>query len=499
MAKEKKKYTYADKESQVRRANRFMLLGYGVYYLAILALVWSYVANGICLSGYAILLTVLSVVLMVVKLIFTKKNPAANKNRYLFFIGVLIISFFTGIAFNDTYIKFVSITPLIGCLLFFDKKFSLISGVLYEVETLLIYAIKYMDPAKRMESLDMIFEGAVLAFILFLIWYVAGLLTRFNHDARHQLMQEQAEVKRMLNEIIHVAEEVRNGTESTMDIINTLNDSTSIVNGAVTDISDSTLNTAENIQTQTSMTQNIQDAINTTLERSESMVKVAKLSDEMNEQSMQVMNNLKKQSEVIAQTNADVAESMRKLQERTNAVKSIANAISAISGQTNLLALNASIESARAGEAGRGFAVVADEIRQLAEKTKQETETIGAILNELAEDAGNAADAVAQSIDATSAQDDMIAQASDSFGEMAINVNKMIEDIDEIDKMLVSLSAANNQIVDNIMQLSATTEEVTAASSQAAEMSVQNLQNAEDAKVHLNNVLEVSHKLDKYL
>ena len=79
------------------------------------------------------------------------------------------------------------------------------------------------------------------------------------------------------------------------------------------------------------------------------------------------------------------------------------------------------------------------------------------------------------------------------------NVNALITDIGEIDQMLASLSDANNQIVDNISQLSATTEEVTASSTQAEELSTKNLDNAENAKSLLDGVLEVSHQLDKYI
>lgn len=303
----------------------------------------------------------------------------------------------------------------------------------------------------------------------------------------------------MMDSVIAVAEEVRKGTENAMNIVNELNSSTEVVNGAMKDISDSTQSTAENIQTQTTMTQSIQDSIGLTLERSENMVQVAKQSGELNAQSLAFMNHLKSQSEVIADTNSEVAESMRQLKERTNAVKSIADTIFSISSQTNLLALNASIESARAGEAGRGFAVVADEIRQLAEKTRQETESIAEILNDLSTDAENAAEAVNKSVEAAGAQDEMIRKVSESFEAMNGNVSTLIADIGEIDNMLSSLSEANNQIVENIMHLSATTEEVTASSVQAADLSMKNLGNAEETKQLLDGVLDVSHELDKYI
>ena len=93
----------------------------------------------------------------------------------------------------------------------------------------------------------------------------------------------------------------------------------------------------------------------------------------------------------------------------------------------------------------------------------------------------------------------MIEQVSQSFEEMSNNVNGLIDEIENIDTLLTNLSEANNQIVDNISNLSATTEEVTASSMQATEMTVENLGNAETAKSELSNVLDVSHQLDKYM
>lgn len=493
-------YLYSTKEEQRKRANRFLTFGYVVYYVAILSMFWTFVLIGAKPVSNGVFMTIVCAVCATINLIMRTKNPSSEKIRYVALIGLFICVFFAGYAFEPDFIKFLGLLPVVGSIIFFDDRYTMLAGCGYAGISIIACICRIVGGRVHAGNMaENIMATLAMVFSVFLIVLVGRLLHKFNHDSIHSTVQQQNIQKRMMDDVISVANEVRQGTENVMGIVNKLNDSSETVSGAMQDISESTLSTANNIQVQTTMTQSIQESIEQTLENSANMVRVAQHSSEINNQSLEIMNELKQQSEVINQTNNDVAEEMNSLKERTNAVKSIADTIFSISSQTNLLALNASIESARAGEAGRGFAVVADEIRQLAEKTRLETENIANILEELSENAQRAAAAVNNSVDATNAQDAMISKASDSFAEMNANVKSLIADIEGIDAMLNTLSEANNHIVDNIMTLSATTEEVTASSQQAQEMSEENLNNAEYAKEQLNNVLEVSHRLDKYI
>ena len=462
---------------------------------------WACYFVGIRSKGLTMMVSGIVLVSCIAIFLLSRKFLTSQKLKMMALPFLLVVCYVTGFAFTQGFIQLLGIFPLVGCVLFFDKKFSLISGIAYAVMEVLVTTTKIVQHINLEgdSALNQIFVLVICLVLLVLLYCVTSIAEQFNKDTLGEVHEKNAKMQTMLDDVIGVATEVRKGTESAMDIVNDLNGSSEVVNGAMKNISESTLSTAENIQTQTTMTANIQQSIEDTLTSSETMVEIAKQCGQINRQSMDVMNRLKEQSQVISNTNQDVAKAMEALQAKTEEVRNIADTILGISSQTNLLALNASIESARAGEAGRGFAVVADEIRQLAERTKQETEEISKISDDLTENATRAANAVSQSVSATDAQDVMITEASESFEAMNDNVTELITHIENIDDRLSRLSEANNQIVDNITNLSATTEEVTASSNQAAELSNANMENAESAKNQLTGVLDVSHQLDKYL
>lgn len=494
-------FKYADQEEQLKRANRFLVSGYLIFYAILMIIMWACYFVGIRSKGLTMMVSSIVLVSCIAICLLSRKFLTSQKLKMMALPFLLVVCYVTGFAFTQGFIQLLGIFPLVGCVLFFDKKFSLISGIAYAVMEVLVTTAKIVRHINLEgdSALNQIFVLVICLVLLVLLYCVTSIAEQFNKDTLGEVHEKNAKMQTMLDDVIGVATEVRKGTESAMDIVNDLNGSSEVVNGAMKNISESTLSTAENIQTQTTMTANIQQSIEDTLTSSETMVEIAKQSGQINRQSMDVMNRLKEQSQVISNTNQDVAKAMEALQAKTEEVRNIADTILGISSQTNLLALNASIESARAGEAGRGFAVVADEIRQLAERTKQETEEISKISDDLTENATRAANAVSQSVSATDAQDVMITEASESFEAMNDNVTELITHIENIDDRLSRLSEANNQIVDNITNLSATTEEVTASSNQAAELSNANMENAESAKNQLTGVLDVSHQLDKYL
>lgn len=494
-------YRFAKAEEQVRKINRFLCISTAILYLISFAIIFVSYMRGYRSELYTFGLLGIMIITSIGGFIVYKKNQDSVFLRYFMLTGLLIVMALLIYGFNSYYMRVLSIVPLMGCVLFFDTKFAKISGIIVALENFGITLFRefVLHDYKDEQFMDNITIAVVIMVAMFVLWYITSVGKQFNGDSIDKAKHEAGLQQVMMNDVLQIAEEVRTGTANAMGLMNELQKSSEMVSSSVGDISASTSLTAENIENQSIMTHNIQDNLERTVERAENMVRVANHTNELNVSGLKRVEQLSQESKVLAQTNEVVSSSMGHLQQNVNNVKEITKTIFDISSQTNLLALNASIESARAGEAGRGFAVVADEIRALSERTRQETENITQILGALEANANETAKAVERSLEVGNVQEEMIAEVAGQFEEMNANVNELVMDVNEIEHMLENLSQANTEIVTHITQLSATTEEVTASAQQSTELTEENFRNSKEARDILDGILEVSHKMDKYI
>ncbi len=193
----------------------------------------------------------------------------------------------------------------------------------------------------------------------------------------------------------------------------------------------------------------------------------------------------------IAELNNSVARIEERLASFGPVLKQIASvsaAIETIAKQTRLLSLNAGIEAARAGEAGRGFAVVASEVKNLAEETRAATVRIGSIVQSLGaqidgliREGGDATKHAVQATEATSKVNGVIVRAHEAFtivgreidaiaGSASGNLQACDTTLQQLEKLAegVELSSSNLKQADGrvvaLLTLSETLIEFTAES-----------------------------------
>ncbi len=433
---------------------------------------------------------------------FHKKDSAIFKHvsliGYVIVYGLAVIG-----AQND--LVFIMVFPFtVIYILYYDMKLILRIAIIFGTINLfdvayIVGMLKHMHSGVPVNSISLLLQGASVVVYMIVLCGTTQISNDNNTRKIASIDEEREKSNTLLREVLEVASSVRQNSTEAAEHIRQLSQYVDSTVSELDAIAQGNSNNAESIEKQTVMTGSIQHMILETKQMSDEMLAMAERSGQAVKDGKQTVDKLQTQAQKTRDANEQVVISVSSLIDNAKAVEKITERIFSISSQTNLLALNASIESARAGEAGKGFAVVSSEIRTLADETRNLTEGIRKIVDDLKMNADTAKNTVDDVIIASGTEHDLILNASTQFSEIGNRMEGLHTNVQEIYGRIEEILESNNEIVDSINHISAVSEEVTAGTQQAADLGADTSRKAEQARELMIGLLDTVKAIDRYL
>jgi methyl-accepting chemotaxis protein len=214
-----------------------------------------------------------------------------------------------------------------------------------------------------------------------------------------------------------------------------------------------------------------------TLEESASMLQQNTASTK---QATQISQQAKDSADKGNNEMQEMMASIREIKKSSNQIAKIIKIIDDIAFQTNILALNAAVEAARAGEAGMGFAVVAEEVRNLAQRSAQAAKDTATIIETNIELSGQGV-AVADRV-------------REALNEITIQAKKVNELMAEIAAGSQEQTQGINQVSKAINQMETVTQQNAASAEENAITSQELMEQANNMKKMLQDISRIVYE-----
>ena len=161
-----------------------------------------------------------------------------------------------------------------------------------------------------------------------------------------------------------------------------------------------------------------------------------------------------KRLEEVLQEMSRYADPISQLARKVEKIKVIVTVLDSIAQKTDLLSLNASIEATRAGETGKGFALVADEIRSMADSSKQSSQEISRLVEDILTDNRAVIGFMVKNQTDINKGNEIINGIVGIFAEMLTNVREIFSEVKQVEDATAEQVDHMRGLAENFHELS---------------------------------------------
>ena len=394
---------------------------------------------------------------------------------------------------------FIFAVPLISLSpIYKDLKYCIRCGISAVFVNIIhiIYIINFSSN-RRSFALDDIITISFLLVITIILAFTSKVIDSTSKQQLDIIYNQTERQNSILNKTLNASKKISKSIEDISSQAKSMQHQSTNSKKSIDEIVTSTGKVAEDLQVQLSMSEKISVLTKNTTEINEQLKNKFISTREHTTKGNDNMLNLQNSSSSSQKACDTVENSMKQLTNKTEQVKSILNVIENITDQTSLLSLNASIEAARAGELGKGFSIVANEIQKLAEDTKNATEDIKLIFDDLNNKTTDANDAVIELKNINQNQLHLVEYTKENFELIFDDINSVSKDINIQIDQINEVTTSNSDINNKIQSVSSFTEALLENTESTKQLTDETLKNAHNINLLLNSVLEQTKILEE--